>query len=1058
MLEPQQGAFMSFLDWLQRPGQVVKNALTGNFEGAARQAGDFFLDPIDAAIPFVDAIPELSRPEDDVDGAGMLGIDRKKNPVLGAIAGVGVDVVLDPLTWTGLGPLIKGAKYGGRALEQVARQVPRGAEAVDAIKDTATVAGEGVRSVFGARRITPEHEALINAGRAVGANTTAAQVNSLKEILPLLPPADRKLAFQVINNYTRDAAGQAVPILKDSIPMAASVGDIARTGLRGIEEAGQQVSPLLAQDALHMVKKVGKTRGGIDPMDADVGIKGVATKPDSVTDALNQVHAGGTTSANVFADLLHPRWADNAAVKTLDIAYPFKPTEARFASGVDLANKAVMGVAAPTPAVMRGSKALGPVAKAPRPEAPPSLSVDYLSGTPAKVAKEVVDTSGRAAFDTVEGHLSRFGQRLDALKMAGPQRESMMGFFKQWLPHVQAQYRDAVEKGAFSRGPGIDIQREMPADYVMRKFTGMLDESGDAVSAGANAGKERVLRTGEKLIDFLTDPKNAKVTLEEDIAKAGLLRGEQQGRMVQSAHIGKGLIERTADAARTKQVAGQALSTGEEAAIASRYKAFNEDGVGASVKSILDEMHASGFREDANALRDAVFGIAPRGAITDLLAKTNRVFKGAAVYGYVIPKFGSIVRNKVGGIWQALSNPESRGAIAGQAKRLESDLRGAVVDSMGLKVGRDEFSHTLDAWETALKTSNGVADTAIATMAKTHPDAAKLMAAGAMDGFVTSEQLLREMAATGWKKKFMNVADWPARMFRGVEDRMRLGMGLDLMKKGTSAEEAARIVKDTLYDYSVSSAGNRTARDIIPFFQFSAKAIPQQAKLLAEKPGIAIGLGSLMNQQDGQTYPYMDGKLNIPIGDDEHGNPNFLTGTGLPFEVLSSIPNASGGFRELGRDLERGIVGSAHPLLKTAYSVVAGKDPYFESPVGSYSKLPGNIEGGAAGRAYNTIAGTGMIQPLASIVQTLGKVADDRQSPGTKAIDMLTGINIASVDQDRALAQRLTQSLSRRPDIGRFTVPFALDGNSEGARLVEELKDVKKRIKAKRDLEKVQSP
>ena len=75
---------------------------------------------------------------------------------------------------------------------------------------------------------------------------------------------------------------------------------------------------------------------------------------------------------------------------------------------------------------------------------------------------------------------------------------------------------------------------------------------------------------------------------------------------------------------------------------------------------------------------------------------------------------------------------------------------------------------------------------------------------------------------------------------------------------------------------------------------------------------------------------------------------------------------------------------------------------------------------------------------------------DDRLDPATKALDLLTGAKIMSVDPDRAYAQRVQATLERNPNVGRYAVPFAVNGDAESQRLVAELREVKKRIKAKR--------
>ena len=1268
-----KGAFMSALEYLGRPQKVLYNAAMGNFEGAGRQLIDVLGDTVDAFIPGIDLIPEMSRKMDKPefsDVAGGMDPGWAKTAV-----DIGGGVLTDPLAFVPGKHLISGGKAvvgGVGSLGKMAvGALPNGAEKVAALENGAASLVRGVKSTFGAQSVSPATRALVDEGTAAGSLASLAQTQAMAAAVKGMSEAERKTAFRVVSNFKMDGAGKAVPILEDSVPLAATADDVARGGLVGIApDAGQMVQPLRASDAYLQVKAPGKARGPIDVMDAGLGIKGVDVPnqlvqslrpnlPGAIPGPASGIHGTGSSfdtfdaakgggfayfhgpesaeevakyaatsgggrrsavsasdmkltsssgseylfdgsawkrvktgdsrdpgpvtlsqeeaarlsggngdwtmevarprtverdlSKANFLDLESPEgqrallslglrglpsgyahgrlvdgntalqfwnttksgreWdqyipklkelgyqgishndvggrsfavfdmdvanrvarpdavakiANASALKTLDIAYPKYATEGKFLSGIELANKGMMGAAAELPAAMRGSKALGPLPKVLTPEGMDAPGLNYLSGRGGPAVAKAAEKPAVATFDTVDGHMARFSQRMAADGVEGAARTKMEAYFAKRLPIVQIQYREAVEKGAFSRVPGIDITREMPIDYVQRQFTGMLDETSDLVEGSAQAGKARTLRSHESFLDHMNNPENAGVRLEDDIAKADLFRAEQSGRMTQSAHIGRELIERTAKSAADKQFAERAgmqasrwsgaadiptsLTKGEQAALEARYKAFNEPGVGAALKNILDEMKVTA-PEDAQVFRDAIFGLAPRGAVSDFLAKTLKPFKAAAVYGYVIPKFGNIVRNRIGGIWQAASSKDTRAAVPGMVKRLGSDLSGAVADSLNLRIGRDKFSKILGDWEDALRTSQGSSDAALATMAAKHPaKIIEVLRRGILDGFTSAEQMLTEMGKVGWKQKYANVADWPGRIFRGVEDRMRLGMAIDLIDAGKSADEAVMSAGEALYKYNVSSVANREARTYIPFFQFVAKAIPQQAKFLANNPPLLSGIQNAMSQgTDGPIFPQMSGKLNIAIGQDENGDAQYLSGLGLPFEALGAIPNISGGFRDFGRDVERSIVGSANPVLKTAYSMVSGREPYFGSGYASYGKIPGNVDAGAAGRGYNALVGTGLIQPLASLGQFAGNLIDDRKSGIEKTLAMLSPAKIQSVNEDRALQAQLQATLERNPQIKRFTTPYAAEGDVEGQRLVEELREVGKRIRAKRE-------
>ncbi len=580
-------------------------------------------------------------------------------------------------------------------------------------------------------------------------------------------------------------------------------------------------------------------------------------------------------------------------------------------------------------------------------------------------------------------------------------------------------------------GAETSPQTAFHGDYLPRTYTGqseddvingILGRQNSGGTAGANPIAERSLSGAAEIGDHLGE--NPGLSFERDAVTRLAKRAEAQGTLSQRAEIGKAI-----------------LGDGYQHA---------DDVMRANVTKTIEDM-AQESPEDARALMDAFKGIGGRSKPMQWLATANRYFKPAAVYGAFLPKVGSIVRNRLSGVWQGLSNPESRQIIldkglVGNVKSMGSDLADAFTQAFkpnSLKTG--ELSDALEAIDSAFAQSGGLADHAVQILERSgRSDLADTLRSGALDGFVSSEELIKEMAAKPWQKNFTNMMNWPGKVFKGVEDRMRLGMALDLQKSGKSAADAGRITRDSFYNYAVNSGENRAARDLIPFGQFMFKAVPQQAKLLAEQPWVAGTLGrGLVGNHDEEVYPYMEGRLNLPLGKDETGNAEYASGFGLPFESLNMIPSSF-------RDVERNVVGSSSPPLKSLFAAVSGEDPYFETPYGSYGKVPLVGEAGAAGRAYNVLAGAGAIQPLDSPLRLLDKAMSDKTSPAMKALDLLTGANVVSVDPDRALQQQLTQELQQNPQITQYRGFYANGNDGPTEALLKKYQAAKARLKAKR--------
>lgn len=581
-------------------------------------------------------------------------------------------------------------------------------------------------------------------------------------------------------------------------------------------------------------------------------------------------------------------------------------------------------------------------------------------------------------------------------------------------PRLQQAVEETLQLGRAQKArPNIfSDPNQLPDEYLMRQYGGMDDQAAEQLAIGKSSSiKGRTLPAQEDVMGFLNDPENTGVTYERNALKRATARTEQQGTLAQRAEIGKAIL-------------------GPDYAHA-------DDAMRSAVVDNISKLPP----EEAQVVMDMYKGMKGRGAFEKVLAFNNGMFKKFAVYGAIIPKFGSIVRNKLSGIWQAAANPETRSVVGGQIKRLGSDLADATTQSLGLtNLKTGELSTHLETIDAAFQASGGSAEKAMSLLP---PELADAVRYGVTDGYVSGEDLMKEMGRTGWKKGFDNAMNWPGKIFQGVESRMRLGAYLDLVKSGKMApQSAASAVKDAFYDYAVSSKSNRLARDIIPFFQFQAKAIPQTAKLMAEKPWVAAAMSKALGHQSGPLYPWMEGKTNIPLGKDEQGNDQYATGLGLPFEAMNYLP---GSFR----DVKKNIVGSANPLIKSLFAATSGQDPYFETTYGSYDRIPGIGEAGDIGQLYNKAAQAGVIQPIDSLLRTIGGLTDERHSAGVKALDLLTGVNVASVDTNLALEKQLQDTLANNPDVMQHRSFYQKSKDQETQALLEAYKKAKATVKSK---------
>lgn len=738
-----------------------------------------------------------------------------------------------------------------------------------------------------------------------------------------------------------------------------------------------------------------------------------------------------------------------------------------------------------------------------------NMRLDPATGLPVRL----LDDSEELSFDQRLAKLLQEEPGLDPQRMLAAAPKFRQTLATQW--DVAQQPASSPGGGVFFNrgGPGTpdvvmggmsDVPSAGVRDYFPRQFSGMKADGLDEISGLPKPIAERADWRDRDILDYLL--KNPEVRLEFDAAKALSQRMGTQGELAGRAQVGHSLFERAragevevpdellakflpksqtgykpadmmgAQAPGTLAQGGRVAS--EQADVASMMGGAKPRPPEAGAAPILtdferkqakDWLLSQDFKladpdlrsaataiakqfpeEEATVLLNALNGMAPRGAITGALAKLNTYFKGAAVFGAVLPKLGSITRNLTGGLFQQMANAEARGDTLRAAVQVVPNWLKSVDDGIeqlfGARLGPNEFADV----DAAFKGSMGDPRKALAGIKD------DLLRGAVQRGvlgntFVSTEQLVNSAAKGGWKSFGKNLLTYPAAMFKGAETRMRYGLYKSLIGKGVSEDEAARIVTDTFFDYSISGADNRMARDVIPFAQFLFKAIPSQAKFLAEKPVALSAVANLQGDGEGPVYPWMQGKVNIPVGQDEQGNQQFLSNLGLPVEAISAIPNLSADPLDFGRQVEQTVVGSSQPLLKAAYSLISGRDPYFGSQYGSYGKLPIVGEAGALGRAVNPILGLGLPGGIqaSSVLGTLGKASDDRTNLAEKMANLLTGAKVVSVDESRALQQTLENALKRDPSIAQYTTLNNRSDDEGTQALLDALKKAKSDIKAK---------
>lgn len=625
---------------------------------------------------------------------------------------------------------------------------------------------------------------------------------------------------------------------------------------------------------------------------------------------------------------------------------------------------------------------------------------------------------------------------------------------------LEKQWRQDISSGA-SPNVGLDeyatlrgfrpepVRSQGIPDYFRREFSGfedIQDPRMTSTSSGILKSRKEELGTPEQTLGLLQ--KYPELNLERDAMGVDLRRSAAQGRLSQKAAIGKQLTKKE----------DFALSNPEDRQ---------------AVRDIIDQMAKDPAQKDyAYKLKNLFDGVKPRGEnwFSKGLHGANKLFKGAATFGVVVPRASFNFGNRLSGtLGQLVSNPEARKTILASAGRFPSDMVGAAKDGLiALREALEQFdsdflktigsalpkrgarrstlSQNLDDIETAYREAGGSAEK-LRDILKNKQDGEALQQAldlGVLDNFVSTEDLLARMANnTAWAKT-KDLMMWPASIAQGVEQRMRLGTFKDLLKDGKSPAEAAKIVKDTYLDYSIPGWENRTFRDVVPFGAFLSQNVKQQAKFIAEQPSVAVATSQLIGNDPGlPKYPWLEEQMAVPIGLDEQGNPQYISSFRMPIEGLAEIPGTS------GQDIFSDVVGNLNPFIKTGISYAANRDPFTGREFGQYDKIMGQ-SAGELGRAYNIVMGTGLTQALGSPLKQAENLLDERKNALERSMQFLTGIRTVSVDPDVAERQRLEDYLQNRPDIRTAPSYYQTGEDPELSQVLKDLRAAKERLKQKR--------
>lgn len=1055
-------AFTDFLEWLGRPQQQVANVLAGKPVSALKQGAQTVLDVWDAFLPG-DWLPDITTAEDRVSGSELLHLPESSPWLAKFAADVGVGIATDPFTYVtgGLGAarstagnVAKEALIGSSAalakagkIDDIVRGIQHASPELKNVAEEATARWAQVLE-----GVAPESAAAENLQIAI--KSGRENVKRQQELIRIMEEAgDYGENLTKAKDYLRNAEGELsvrgreLNRLKDSVQQPILQQYAAEEGRRAALRAlPDNIERGISRTGRKLLKDEGRSASDlVSDVMASVG-------GDYSEQALRRAMVDDARLAPYF---------NQGGIRFMGKQIASDDTLAGAASAIKgivpegWAKKVAAPLTAAKSAVWRTmgwDQAPATVVQSLR-HGPAQIGSQY-SSTHAQYIEDLFKNAGVKAgseedkviaqiFDNlvyadgkpvglISDMNAPIADRIYRLQSSGSAGDVNWKAINEVVNGLEQnsllQWDELVQNGIVSGETGRSSYLSRLYDSDPEKIAEVVNAD-DIVRGNVKATKERVLETDEQLLDYLQNTEG--VVLNRSAAERSLTRALQQGGLIARHETAKALL-------------GSA-----------------NPGVSAETMTLMSEVANAIAKQDPQLGRwigDVIGGMKPRNNFLKGLATANRVFKPAAVYGFAIPRFAAITRNELGGIYQALSGIGGEAAL-NELKRAPQQLWGAVANGFAKAFGKDpKFGNELaaklrmfDDITKSVGSATGDVSQVRSALKSADPMLLEAWDAGVFDGFVHSEELLKRMSKM--PSQWQNLMDMPGYMFQHVESGMRLGAFMDLRKAGVSKNRAAEFVREAFLDYQIKNNANRTLRDIIPFAAFTTQTLRQQGKLLVDRPGVIAAYGHLLGNEDENNVPeWIAGQAHTRIGTDAEGNAMYATGLGVPIEAADVLPNISGDVREIGMDLRRGVLGATHPLIKTLFSVVSGRDPYFDSPVLSYSRTPevlqavGAPEESEVGRQYQFLKGTGMIQPAVAPLTMLDKALDDRKPLAARALNLLTGISVVSVDEQRAEISNLARQLELDPTV-RSMQMFYGDSENDLLRQYKAAQAAKRRAK-----------
>jgi hypothetical protein len=248
-----------------------------------------------------------------------------------------------------------------------------------------------------------------------------------------------------------------------------------------------------------------------------------------------------------------------------------------------------------------------------------------------------------------------------------------------------------------------------------------------------------------------------------------------------------------------------------------------------------------------------------------------------------------------------------------------------------------------------------------------------------------------------------------------LTDRLnRLSGYLELLMQGVDPQQAAMRIKRAQVDYSSLSRYERQLRDTIwPFYAYQSRIMREVLRQLAERPGGKYGQMLRLKtrndeaQEDGMYVPeYLRDQWAIPLGENEDGSQSYISNFDVPGIDALGLIDTDGGVQGTARNLAM----QASPYMRVAAEQAFGRDLLTSRPL---EDIPGS--------GVTQIAD---LVPWASRPFRAVKQVRDN-GPAKAAVQNFTGVKFTNLRDDQVLSDAYRLLLDDMgADVRTMEIPY----------------------------------